>query len=137
MPCQVQTFPADPVKGSGPELIEVLSNAEVLAVSDDPLGMEGLRLEDHAGTKSSPDVFVGQLHGGGFAAVLFCRGSAAQNMTLALADLTVVNPAASAGAYTMRDLWRHSDNGTINANSQITVEVPAADVVMITLTPYS
>ena len=130
------TFLADPLKGSGPELLEILKNTEVLAVSDDPLGMQGLRLEDHAGTMSSPDVFVGQIEGGGFAAVLFSRDGQT-NMTLDLSDLKVVNPAAKATSYKMRDLWKHSDNGTVSATGAVTVEVGSADVVMITLTPVA
>jgi hypothetical protein len=64
--------------------------AKVLAVSDDPLGMEGIRLEDIHGTRSSPDVFVGRMEGGCFAAVMFARGTDA-NMTLSLADLKMVS----------------------------------------------
>ena len=130
--------PAAPEKGSGPELIQVLQNAEVLAVSDDPLGMESIRLEDHSGgkTASSPDVYVGEMVHGKFAAVLFNRGGP-KNMTLALPDLTIVNPAASAASYTIRDLWSHTDNGTVAAGGSLTVMVGDTDVVMITLTPVA
>ena len=92
--------PAAPEKGSGPELIEVLKNHEVLAVSDDPLGKEAVRLEDApgGGAKSSPDVFVGQMQGGRFAAALLNRGNGPANMTLDLRDLTKVVAAERAGA---------------------------------------
>ena len=36
------TDPGAPTKGSGPELIEVLQNTEVLAVADDPKGKEAV-----------------------------------------------------------------------------------------------
>ena len=55
------TDPEAPEKGSGAELIAVLQNTEGLAVSDDPLGMEAVRLED-AGGHSSPDVFLVSCH---------------------------------------------------------------------------
>jgi len=113
----------------------------VLAVSDDPLGMESVRLEDHPSgrAKSSPDVFVGEMEHGRFAAVLFNRGGP-KNMTLDLADLAMVNPAASAANYTVRDLWAHTNNGTVAADGSLTVMVGHSakawgDVVMLTLTP--
>jgi hypothetical protein len=126
-------------QGSGPELIEVLQNTEVLAVSGDPLGQEGVRLEDQHGTASSPDVFVGELSGGAFAAVFFNRGSANTNMTLQLADLSVVNADSVIDAYAnglaVRDLWRHTDNGTVATSGHVTAVVAPQDVVMLTLTP--
>ena len=127
------TDPKAPQKGSGAELIAVLKNTEVLEVSDDPLGMEAVRLED-AGGHSSPDVFLGQMAGGKFAAVLFNRNGAA-NMTLKLSDTKVVNPAAAASHYRVRDLWSHTENGTVAADGELTVMVGAQDVAMVTLTP--
>ena len=137
---EVATWPADPkapTKGSGAELIEVLKNTEVLAVSDDPLGMEAVRLEDQHGAASSPDVFVGEMAGGKFVAVMLNRaGSDTFSMTLALKDLKLVNPTVAAGgSYKVRDLWAHTDNGTLAADGQITATVGAYDVVMVTLTP--
>ena len=157
---EVANWPTDleaPEKGSGAELIAVLKNTEVLAVSDDPLGMEAVRLED-AGGHSSPDVFMvscrdiagiwvaffqgcqqyrcgqGQMAGGKFAAVLFNRNGAA-NMTLKLSDTKVVNPAAAASHYRVRDLWSHTENGTVAADGELTAMVGAQDVAMVTLTP--
>lgn len=129
--------PKDPNVGSGAELIEVLKNEEVLAVSDDLLGMEAVRLEDQKGTTSSPDVFVGEMSAGKYVAVMF--GRSAGNMTLALSDLKIVGGSAAASAppkaYKVRDLWAHSDNGTFAASDSITAAVSAEDVVMLTLTP--
>jgi hypothetical protein len=137
--------PTSPEQGSGPELIEVLKNSEVLAVSDDPLGKEAVRLEDIPGAavKSSPDVFVGEMEGGKFAACLLNRGGAPVNVTLSLQDLGLVADLASqAGSsfgavsqYTVRDLWAHVDNGTVAAGGSITALVGKQDVVMISLTP--
>lgn len=41
---------------TAPELIEVLSNTEVLAVSDDPLGKEAIRLGDSGRRDSRCDI---------------------------------------------------------------------------------
>lgn len=131
--------PAAPSKGSGPELIEVLKNTEVLAVSDDPLGKEAIRLEDlpSEGAKSSPDVFVGTMVGGKFAVAFFNRGNGPANMTLALDDLAKLGDTRPVpnDTYLIRDLWAHSDNGTVSPRGSITALVGREDVVMITLTP--
>ena len=144
---EVATWAADPAKpevGSGADLIEILKNEEVLAVSDDPLGMEAVRLEDQKGSKSSPDVFVGAMSGGKYVAVLFSR-SGDTNLTLALSDLKlaggsaaaadVAAAAAASSGYTVRDLWKHTDNGTVAADGELTAVVGSQDVVMVTLTP--
>merc|ERR1712167_242442 len=112
-------------------------NTEVLAVSDDPLGKQGVRLEDQKGTVSSPDVFVGELKGGAFVAVLFNRGSAAANMTLALIDLKTVNAAivADTNGFKFRDLWRHADRGTVTADGCVTTMVGPQDAIMLKLAP--
>jgi hypothetical protein len=177
--------PAAPEKGSGLELIEVLKNTEVLAVSDDPLGKEAVRLEDipcggSGGViKSSPDVYVGEMVGGKYAVALFNRRNGPTNMTLALQDLSKLPSHISRQQqqqqqqqqqggqdhhhdqdhdhdqnvddttttvvpleFAVRDLWAHSDNGTVTITASgrgglITVLVGAYDVVMLTLTPTS
>eukprot|EP01047_Picozoa_sp_COSAG01_P105071 COSAG01_NODE_34321_length_549_cov_1.797778_2_plen_56_part_01 len=49
----------------------ILANTEVLAVSDDPLGKEGMRLGDSGrlGDRSSGEIYVGALQHGRFAVV--------------------------------------------------------------------
>jgi alpha-galactosidase len=148
----VSTWAADPTaqgKGSGLELIEVLKNEEVLAVSDDPLGQEAVRLEDFpgGGIKSSPDVFVGAMVGGKYAVAFLNRAGGPTNMTLALQDLAKVpvvsgvvesvgqEEAGVVSKYAVRDLWAHSDNGTVGSSDVITTLVGKLDVVMLTLTP--
>ena len=72
--------------------------------------------------------------GGKFAAVLFNWNGAA-NMTLKLSDTKVVNPAATASQYRVRDLWGHTENGTVAADGELKLMVGAQDVAMVTLTP--
>ena len=40
-----------------------------------------------------------------------------------------------AGNYAVRDLWAHTDNGTVAASGSITALVGKEDVVMIVLAP--
>ena len=63
-------------------IIDIFTNTEVLGVSDDPLGKEGLRLGDSGRQdKSIGEIFVCPLENGKFAVCMFNRGSHAVNMT--------------------------------------------------------
>lgn len=56
-------------------LVVACNAQEVLAVSDDPLGKEGLRLGDSGRLdKSVGEVYVGPMSNGKFAVVMFNRG---------------------------------------------------------------
>jgi alpha-galactosidase len=63
-------------------VIDILANAEVLAVSDDPRGQEGLRLGDSGRQdKSVGEIYVCPMEQGKFAVCMFNRGSRPANMT--------------------------------------------------------
>eukprot|EP01048_Picozoa_sp_COSAG05_P008650 COSAG05_NODE_669_length_7998_cov_24.003671_5_plen_74_part_00 len=49
------------------------------------------------------------------------------------------NPKANpkGNGWRIRDLWQHTDNGTLPVGGVMTVEVPAADAVMFTLSPLA
>ena len=46
-----------------------------------------------------------------------------------------MNPHAAATSYKVRDVWAHSDNGTVS--STLTALVGAEDIVMVKLTPVN
>jgi hypothetical protein len=48
-----------------------------------------------------------------------------------------VNPHAAATSYKVRDVWAHSDNGTVSSTGQLTALVGAEDIVMVKLTPVN
>ena len=61
-------------------------------------------------------------------------------MTLEEADLHSLLPRTAteaAGGWKIRDLWQHSDNGTLAAGSAMTRVVPGADALMFTLGPIA
>ena len=139
-------------------IIDVLTNTEVLAVSDDPLGKEGVRLGDSGRQdKSIGEIYVGPMEHGKFAVVMFNRqssrpGTSNVSMTFQESDLhslmlsSTIAPGASKGnpkanpqgkGWRIRDLWQHTDNGTLPVGGVMTVEVPAADAVMFTLSPLA
>ena len=113
-----------------PAVIDVLKNPEVLAVADDPLGREALRLEDQPGSTSEGEIYAGPLHGGDHVVVFFNRNSnGAVNMSFHLGDVM----ASADSTWAVRDLWSHTDNGTVAGSGHLDVTVPPQDVVMVRL----
>lgn len=111
-------------------LIDILRNTEVLAISDDVLGREAIRLEDQPHSTSVGEIYAGPIVGG-FVVVMFNRGGAPAPMELHLADVV---PQSNGGAsWSIRDLWAHASRGTVAANGKFAATVPPQDVVMITL----
>jgi alpha-galactosidase len=112
--------------------VDVLANTEVLTVNDDPLGNEARRLGDSGyADKSVGEIYVGAIADGAHAVVMFNRNSAPMTMTLELADVTTT----ASQTYKVRDLWAHTDNGTVSSTGSVTAVVGGFDVVMITLRP--
>ena len=94
--------------------------------------------------------------GGSWAVALLNRGGGPANRSLALADLAlaaeqdnddralagggqtaaVAAAAAAAQSFAVRDVWAHTDNGTVAAATGVlTALVGKQDVVMLVLTP--
>jgi len=107
----------------------VIMNKEVIAIDQDPLGSAGKLVYQEGNTTIdiSSQIFVRQLSGGNFAAVLFNRGPQSQNMTL-LWEYVGVSPTQQ---LQVRDVWLHQDVGTFI--KQYEVSVPSHSVAMIVL----
>ena len=99
--------------------------------------------------------------GRSFAAAFLNRNSGPLNLTLSLLDLDLTIAAAAydddnrsqhgsppttktttspllepePSSYAVRDLWAHTDNGTVAGDANLTVEVGGEDVVVVALTP--
>ncbi|CAM5594651.1 ricin-type beta-trefoil lectin domain protein [Streptomyces aurantiogriseus] len=107
------------------ETAAILKNPEVIAVDQDPRGLQGVKVaEDTAGAQVYGKVLAGT---GKRAVVLLNRTSAAQNITVRWSDLGLTNAAA-----TVRDLWARADVGT--HSTSYTANVPAGGSVMLTVT---
>jgi alpha-galactosidase len=86
---------------------DILTNAEVIAVDQDPLGLQGVRLVQ--GDGFAPDVWARPLaHPGWRAVVVFNRG-----FDEATADLATVDLGLAPGTVKVRDLWTHQDVGSL------------------------
>ena len=107
------------------EIHEILTNKEVIAVNQDPLGMQGVKVKDNGDL----EVWVKQLGDGSRAIVLFNRSEATAKMTVTWNEIGY--PAHLKAE--VRDLWRKKDMGTFSGN--YSDEVPSHGVVMIKVEP--
>lgn len=102
----------------------VLTNREVIAIDQDPLGRQGVRVaDDRAGHQVYSKVLSGT---GRRAVVLLNRGGAAATITARWADLGL------GGAAQVRDVWAARTAGTFTGS--YSASVPAGQAVLLTLT---
>jgi alpha-galactosidase len=85
-----------------PEALDILLNREVIAVDQDPLGVQGHQVRDANGIH----VIVRPLKDGSRAVVVFNEADNAQDVDVAPAEIGL-----KPGRYSLRDLWLHSDRG--------------------------
>ncbi|MDF3983044.1 glycoside hydrolase family 27 protein [Luteibacter sp. PPL201] len=93
-----------------PDALKILLNKDVIAVNQDPLGVQGKQVSDAGGVH----VIVKPLQGGSHAVVVFNETDAAKDIDVSPAQLGL-----SPGRYTLRDLWAHTDrqgDGTIKGS---------------------
>jgi alpha-galactosidase len=107
------------------ETLDILTSREVIAVDQDPLGMQGRKVRDD-GVK---EVWMKPLSDGSRAVILFNRGNEAGDIAVAWEEIGLA-PAAKA---TVRDLWKKAEVGTKAGKFQ--AEVQPHDVVMVRITP--
>ncbi len=102
-----------------PDCLAMLKNKELIAISQDPLGMAGW-LVAQATNGSDPSsrtaarhtniveqVFARKLSGGARAVALFNRGELSRNMSVSWSELGL-NPAVG---YHVRDIWASGEYG--------------------------
>jgi alpha-galactosidase len=85
--------------------INTLTNAEVIAVDQDPLCAVGRPVADSTAVYAKP---LGSLTSGQYAVLLLNRLSTAQNITVNWQDLGLTGGSSA----TVRDLWAHQDLGS-------------------------
>jgi alpha-galactosidase len=102
----------------------ILTNREVIAVDQDPAGLQGRRISDRAGHQ----VWLRTLADGSHAVLFFNAGTRPAKLALS---------AARAGLghrrYSARDLWRH--RSWTSSAPTIQARVPVDDVVMLRVRP--
>ena len=98
---------------------DILMNKEVIAVNQDKLGKQGVRVAK----EGALEVWSKPLADGGHAVGLFNRGAERAKITAKWSDLGVQ------GSHAVRDLWAHQDLGKMA--DAFSAEVPSHGVVMV------
>jgi len=104
---------------------DILTNKEVIAVDQDPLGRQGRRVWKNGDL----EVWARPLAGGARAVILFNRGTADQPIAVHWSDLDYPNHWSAA----VRDLWEKRDLGRFT--DKFSATVASHGVVMITVSP--
>lgn len=107
------------------DTMRILTNTEVIAVNQDSLGVQGKKLK----VKEETEVWGGPLENGKYAVVLLNRGDAETTVTLDWSDIGL-DAGRAAG---VRDLWLHSEVGTVK--NHMSSSVPSHGVKMYKITP--
>ncbi|HET8655335.1 MAG TPA: glycoside hydrolase family 27 protein [Longimicrobiaceae bacterium] len=110
------------VRSMTPDIRDILTNREVIAVDQDPAGHQARRVWK----SGDQEIWTRPLANGDEAAAIFNRSETAAPVTARWADLGIAGPFAS-----VRDLWAHRD--LPSATEQYSTTVPAHGVVMLRL----
>ena len=102
-------------------ILEILTNAEVIAVNQDKQGKQGSRISK----EGDREIWSRELAGGGLAVGLFNRSDEAAKMQVNWKQLGVK------GSPHVRDLWLHKDVSASNEGYEATV--PAHGVLLLRL----
>ena len=108
-----------------PEIHDILTNKEVIAVDQDALGRQGERVAKNGDL----EVWAKQLKDGSRAVVLLNRSGAEQQVSVDWADLGYPDHLSAS----VRDLWQHKDLGKLTG--KFSAPVASHEVVMVTVKP--
>jgi len=113
------------IRSMSADIRDILTNKEVIAIDQDPLGRQGRRVKSAGGL----EVWGRQLADGGRAVALLNRTGAEAEITVTWPDVGYPNRLAAK----VRDLWAKRDLG--EKTGSFTAAVPSHGVVMITIEP--
>jgi alpha-galactosidase len=104
---------------------QILTNAELIRIDQDPLGKQGFAVFKDSGWKV--EVWKKPLQGGDLAVGLFNRSVQRKNLTAYWSDLDIN------GSYKVRDLWKHEDLGVYDTS--FSADVDPHGCVILRLAP--
>jgi alpha-galactosidase len=113
------------LRSMSPEIKEILANKEVIAVDQDPLGIEGHRVRKDGDL----EVWARPLQDGSRAVILLNRSSNEAEISVAWEELAY--PAHLSAS--VRDLWSHQD--LPKSIGKFSAKVASHAVVMVKITP--
>jgi alpha-galactosidase len=108
-----------------PEVRDILTNREVIAVNQDTLGRQGRRVRK----VGDLEVWAKELMGGNRAVILLNRGKDQKEVSVDWLDLGYPNHLSA----TVRDLWQKKELGKFTG--KFSAPVPSHAVVMVTIKP--
>jgi alpha-galactosidase len=108
-----------------PEIHDILTNKEIIAVNQDALGQEGERVAKNGDL----EVWAKQLKDGSRAVVLLNRSESEQEIAANWEDLGYPKTISAS----VRDLWQHKDLGKMTG--KFSARVAPHGVVMVTVKP--
>jgi alpha-galactosidase len=106
---------------------QIVMNKEVIAIDQDPLGIQGDVVKVYNNGKSQ--VWVKELKNGSKAVALLNRDTTAQQIAANWRDMGI------SGEWLVRDLWEHVDKGKFT--DRYTAEVPSHGAALLKITPLS
>jgi alpha-galactosidase len=113
------------IRSMTPEIRDILTNREVIAVDQDPLGRQGRKVRDDGDV----EVWARELADGSRAVALLNRDTTATSVTVTWPEIGY-----TAGLEAMvRDLWAHRDVGRMRG--RYTATVPGHAAVLVRITP--
>jgi len=112
------------VRKMSDEVRDILTDKEVIAIDQDPLGRQGYRFMEHPGK----EIWVKELSDGGWAVCFLNTGDDVLTMRINWLHLSFLS-----GTYEIRDLWQKKDIGTTKNN--FTADIASHDVLLFKLTP--
>jgi alpha-galactosidase len=104
----------------------ILTNTDVIAVDQDPLGIQGTKVADNG---NGLQVWAKKLQGGSVAVVLLNRNGSSSNITVNWSNIGI------SGSASVRDLWSHTNVGSFNGS--YTANVAGTGVVMLKISAGS
>jgi alpha-galactosidase len=102
-----------------PDALEILLNKEVIAIDQDPLGVQGKQVSDADGIH----VIVKPLKDGSEAVAVFNEGDAARDVSVGAGEIGL----KQGSTYRSRDLWTHTDS---TGDGSIKLNLPAHATVI-------
>lgn len=109
------------------EIFDIISNEEIIALNQDPLGIQGnMRM-----SRNSTEVWAGELSNNEYGIVLFNRSDKSARI---VANFYYLGVSVENGLYFVRDLWRHEDLGIAHSGS-VNATVLPHDVAAFRIRP--
>lgn len=113
------------VRSMSPEIKEILTNTEVIAVNQDKLGRQGRRVKK----SGDQEVWAKPMADGSRAVLLLNRGEVENEISVSWDEIDYPNHLSAKA----RDVWAHKDVGTFTGS--YSAKVPSHAVVMVKVTP--